>query len=160
MALFCLTKRELVAQLLSFVLGLASSAFPTYTAIITSTVVVLYLLIVIALPNVHPRALLIETRTQITDTRIWLDDEATTRRSSRMYVITAQGRDRLERCVMISRRLVLINGQPGATRKVPPTPTRKELQDAKSLPIRSCPSQARDQRTQMSVGYHHTEVRP
>ena len=67
MALSCLTKRELISQLLSFVLGVASSAFPTYTAIVTSTVVVLYLLIVIALPNVHPRALLIASGNTLED---------------------------------------------------------------------------------------------
>lgn len=98
MAIFFLTKREMIAQIFSFVLGLVTSSFPTYTAMFTFIAAVLYLLVIIALPNLYPGALLTETRNQITDTRIWLDDEVAARRSSRMHVITAQGLDHLERC--------------------------------------------------------------
>ena len=99
MARFLLTKRDIISQLFSFLLGIALSASPVYAAILLATVIILYLLEIFALPSVHPGDILEQAQNQISETRAWLDDEAATRHSVDMYAISVRGYQCLRRCV-------------------------------------------------------------
>ena len=94
-----LTKRDIISQVFSFLLGIAISASPVYAAVLLAAVVLLYLLVIFAVPSVHPGDLLEHARHQISDTRAWLDDEAATRHSVDMYAISVRGYQQLRRCV-------------------------------------------------------------
>lgn len=163
MARAILTKHDIIAQTFSFLLGIAINTFPVYATILLSTVILIYLLVIFARSTMHPETLLTGVQEQVTDTRLWIDDEAAARRSVDMYTLSVRGYKSLMRCA--SRLWLIIitcadeyNFKDRGTRQDPFISVQKRLHRSTNLSLCCRPPDACDGCAQMSVGHHGTAI--